>query len=57
MIVALRMLAYEGPADELDEYLRMGESTIFERLKRFTVAVVAIFGPSYLRAPNNQEVT
>jgi hypothetical protein len=57
MTVALRMLAYEGPADELDEYLRMGESTIFERLKRFTVAVVAIFGPSYLRAPNNQEVT
>jgi hypothetical protein len=56
MTAALRMLAYGGPADGLDEYLRMGESTIIESLKRFTESVVAVFGPSYLRAPNNLEV-
>jgi hypothetical protein len=30
MIAAVRMLAYGGPADRLDEYIRMGESTIID---------------------------
>jgi hypothetical protein len=50
------MLCYGGPADGLDEYLRMGESKIIESLRRFTEAIVVVFGASYLRAPNNHEV-
>jgi hypothetical protein len=36
VIAALRMLAYGGPADSIDEYLRMGESTIIESVNQFT---------------------
>jgi hypothetical protein len=46
--IALRMLAYGGPADSLDEYIRMGESTVLETVNKFTRAIVAIFGPEYL---------
>jgi hypothetical protein len=56
MTAVLHILAYGGPTNGLDEYLRMGESTIIESLKRFTEAIVNVFGASYLRAPNNQEV-
>ena len=31
--VALNMLAYGGPADELDAHSKMGESTVLETLK------------------------
>jgi hypothetical protein len=30
------MLAYGGPADRLDEYFYMGESTILETVNQFT---------------------
>jgi hypothetical protein len=53
---ALRMLAYGGPADALDEYLRMAESTILKAVRHFVRAIVEIYGPSYLRAPNQEEV-
>ena len=53
---ALRMLAYGGPADALDEYFRMGESTILKSVRHFARAIVAIYGPNYLRPPNEQEV-
>jgi hypothetical protein len=51
------MLAYGGPADSLDEYLRMAESTILESVRHFCRAIVEIYGPSYLRAPNEEEIT
>jgi hypothetical protein len=54
--VALRMLAYGGLADSLDEYIRMGESTVLETVNKFTRAIVAIFGPEYLREPNEQDI-
>jgi hypothetical protein len=53
----LRMLAYGGPADSLDEYLRMAESTVLELVKYFVRAIVEIYGPHYLRAPNEEEIT
>ena len=52
VVAAFRMLAYGVSADFLDDYVRMGESTIIECLKHFVKAVVDIFGEEYLRAPN-----
>jgi hypothetical protein len=53
---ALRMLAYGCSADSLDEDVRMGESTILESLKKFVRAIVAVFGPSYLRRPTEADI-
>ena len=35
-----RMLTYGVPADATDEYVRIGESTVIESLRRFVKAVV-----------------
>jgi hypothetical protein len=51
---ALRM--YEGRADSLDEYLRMGESTIIESVNQFTRTIVEQYGPRYLRQPTRAEI-
>lgn len=53
---AMRMLAYGGAADALDEYIRMAESTSLETLMRFCRAVVKRYGSSYLRPPTAEEV-
>ncbi|KAL6552360.1 hypothetical protein OROHE_007724 [Orobanche hederae] len=53
----LRMLAYGTAADSVDEYIRIGESTTIESLKRFVKAVVEVFGPEYLRRPNMEDTT
>ena len=52
----LRMLTYEVPTDSVDDYIRIGESTAIESLKRFVKAVVAIFSDEYLRSPNNNDI-
>ena len=49
------MLAYGVPADALDEYFRIGESTALEALRKFVVAVVEVFGLEYMRRPNAQD--
>jgi hypothetical protein len=49
------MLAYGVSVDFLDDYVRLGESTIIESLKHFVKAIVDIFGDEYLRAPNAQD--
>ncbi|KAF8403482.1 hypothetical protein HHK36_011586 [Tetracentron sinense] len=53
---AMRMLAYGVTADYVDEYVRIGESTAIESLKKFVKAVVAIFSDEYLRLPNNDDI-
>jgi hypothetical protein len=53
---ALRMLAYGGPGDSFDEYLHMAESTILESVRHFIRSIVEIYGPRYLRPPNEEEV-
>jgi hypothetical protein len=53
---AVRMLAYRGPADRLDEYIRMGKSTILEIVNQFTRTIIAIYGATYLRQPNSEDI-
>ncbi|CAL2256928.1 unnamed protein product [Prunus armeniaca] len=53
----LRMLAYGNAADNLDEYVSIGESTTLESLKRFVKEIVATFGDEYLRLPNTNDIT
>ncbi|XP_025815519.1 uncharacterized protein LOC112892600 [Panicum hallii] len=53
---AIRMLAYGGSADRLDEYIRMGESTILETVSKFTRTIVEKYGHIYLRQPNAQDI-
>jgi hypothetical protein len=43
------------PADNVDDYIRIGESTTVECLERFVTGVYTIFGPQYLRRPNNED--
>jgi hypothetical protein len=52
---ALRMLAYGIPADLINDHLAMGESTAIKCVKRFVVAIVQVFGATYLRAPNVED--
>jgi hypothetical protein len=49
---SMRMLAYDARGDAHDDYLRMAESTY-----QFCKAVVVVFGPYYLRGPNEAETT
>ena len=53
---AYRIITYETPADSVDEYIRIGESTVIESLRRFVKAVIAMFGDHYLRSPNNIDI-
>jgi hypothetical protein len=53
---ALRMLANSNSADELDEKLRMGKTTIAEATQKFAWAIIRLFGDEYLRRPNAQDV-
>ena len=52
IIAAFRMLVYGLPVDATDEYVKIGESTTIESLKKFCRAIVEIFSEQYLRSPN-----
>ncbi|XP_075506796.1 uncharacterized protein LOC142543185 [Primulina tabacum] len=53
---AIRQLAYGVPADNLDEYLRIGESTAIKCLFKFCGYMVELFSDRYLRRPNADDV-
>ncbi|XP_074325375.1 uncharacterized protein LOC141662739 [Apium graveolens] len=53
---AIRMLAYGISADAVDDYVRIGETTAIECLKRFVSGVITIFEGEYLRTPNSNDV-
>lgn len=53
---AIRMLAYGVPADQTDEYIKIGASTTLLCLEKFAEGVIAKFGAHYLRRPNTEDV-
>ncbi|KAK7412592.1 hypothetical protein VNO78_04073 [Psophocarpus tetragonolobus] len=53
---AIRILAYGSPADSIDEYVRICESTAVECLEAFVTGINEIFGDEYLRKPNNEDI-
>uniref|UniRef100_A0A7N2QZ59 No apical meristem-associated C-terminal domain-containing protein n=1 Tax=Quercus lobata TaxID=97700 RepID=A0A7N2QZ59_QUELO len=53
---ALRMLAYGVSGDLIDEYVRIGETTALESLKKFVTTVIDVFSEEYLRKPNNEDI-
>ena len=53
---ALRMLAYGVSGDLIDEYVRIGEITALESLKKYVTAVIDVFSEEYLREPNNEDI-
>ncbi|KAG5028477.1 hypothetical protein JHK87_011991 [Glycine soja] len=55
-IIAIHILAYESPINSMDEYVRIGNSTVVERLKAFVKGMNKIFGDEYLRRPNNYDI-
>lgn len=52
---AVRMLAYGCPADSLDDWIHIAESTVIKSVKKFVKSVIEIFGEKYLRAPNAED--
>lgn len=55
-MAAIRQLAYGAPADAIDEYIRIGESTAIRCLKQFCAAVNESFGEEYLRYPTKADI-
>ena len=49
------MLCYGMCVDATDEYCRTSESTMLESLRRFCLAIRAIYEPYYLRQPTRAD--
>ena len=47
----LHMLAYGTSADQLDDYIRLSETTLLLSLQRFCEAIVQEFCSTYLHRP------
>lgn len=56
MTAAMRMLAYGGAADALDEYLQMSEDSIMLSTKEFCAAIVSEFKEEYMREPREEDL-
>nr|XP_034569802.1 protein ALP1-like [Setaria viridis] len=55
-VAAIRILAYGLPADTVDEYVRIGESTARKALHHFCQAIISVFVEYYLYALNAEDV-
>ncbi|XP_057771099.1 uncharacterized protein LOC130990889 [Salvia miltiorrhiza] len=53
--VVVRMLANGGAANQYDKYLRIAESTSLDCLRRFSRAIIQLFGAEYLRRPTSAD--
>jgi hypothetical protein len=54
--VAMRLLTYGALGDTADDYLHMAESSALDCLYKFCKAVVVVFGPTYLKSRNAQDI-
>jgi hypothetical protein len=52
--LAMRVLAYRITTNYADEYIRIGEDTIIESVRRFCKVMIPIFRPTCLRASNEK---
>uniref|UniRef100_A0A0D3CUL8 DDE Tnp4 domain-containing protein n=1 Tax=Brassica oleracea var. oleracea TaxID=109376 RepID=A0A0D3CUL8_BRAOL len=50
------MMAYGCPADAVDEYLRLGETTALLCLEHFVQGIIDLFGEEYLRRPTPEDL-
>jgi len=55
VVGSIRMLAYDLPADSMDEVVRIAKGTMIEAFKHFVRAVVDVYGDQYLRPPNDDD--
>jgi hypothetical protein len=53
---AIRQLARGSAADDLDEYLKIGDRTTMECMKKFAEGVITMFGEEYLRKPTTEDL-
>ncbi|XP_068305019.1 uncharacterized protein [Pyrus communis] len=51
-----RMLVNGCSANSTDEYCRLAKSSAIENLKRFCKAIESIYGATYLRKPNREDL-
>jgi hypothetical protein len=49
------VIAYGIPMDYTDEYLRIGQDTTTESMRRFAKMVFRLYGDVYLRAPTEED--
>ncbi|XP_060673909.1 uncharacterized protein LOC132804044 [Ziziphus jujuba] len=56
IIATMRMLAYGVTSDFVNEYVRIGEGTAIESLKRFVKMIISIFVEKYMRSPNKDDI-
>jgi hypothetical protein len=52
---AFKMIASRVAVDATDDYVRVGENIALKCLRSFVVDVVKVFGPEYLRLPNEHD--
>ena len=53
---AIRLLSYGSAADAVDEYLRLGESTVISCLHKFIEGIIQLFRDEYLRRPTPEDL-
>ncbi|XP_026459413.1 uncharacterized protein LOC113360079 [Papaver somniferum] len=56
LVAVMKCLCKSMPADIVDDYTRMGATTIYKYLKRFCHTVCMTFGERYLREPTPKDV-
>jgi len=55
-LVAMRMLAYGGSVDALDDTYVMAETTVIDTLFEFVETVIDLYEKEYLRPPRAREL-
>ncbi|XP_026451977.1 uncharacterized protein LOC113352368 [Papaver somniferum] len=56
LVAVMKFLCKSTPADSVDDYTRMGATTIYKYLKLFYHTVCMTFGERYLREPTPEDV-